>query len=108
MNGISTSPMSFCQDTFSVSPPAVVRWVFLNLTDSRQETENLLDYSTSKTDLSLTSSFLHGCFLYLITVLGHNFAFAFGYTYVVCLIDAKNEVCQVDTKIDSNDSLLCE
>lgn len=40
----------------------------------------------------------------LITVLGHNFAF--GYAYIVCLIDTKNVVCQVDTKIDSNGSFL--
>lgn len=42
--------------------------------------------------------------LLLQAVLGHNFAF--GYAYIVCLIDTKNVVCQVDTKIDSNGSFL--
>ena len=34
------------------------------------------------------------------------YSLALGYTYVVCLIDTKNVICQVDTKIDSNGPFL--
>ena len=99
------SHRSFSQDPFSVSPPAVERWFSLKLTDSMQETENLLDYSTSKTDL-LFFSLWQGFFFLFFFIFISYYSLALGYTYVVCLIDTKNVICQVDTKIDSNGPFL--
>ena len=51
-------------------------------------------------------SFLYDRVFFFFFIFISYYSLALGYTYVVCLIDTKNVICQVDTKIDSNGPFL--